>query len=136
MSGSTPDARRSWSSRTQDPRERRRGQRFRIKLEVEVTIASIGSQDDFRVFTTVDLSESGALLVTRQGPHPFTQSSILNVSFSLPDGSPKIVCLAKQARVGDGGKIGIRFVQIEDSDLATLRRFLSDLAERQPELKC
>ena len=118
-----------------DPRNRRRGQRIRIKIGLDVRVSTLGTRTEQR-FSTVDISESGALISSESFDRPFGSGAILQIRMVLGDGQKPIDCLAKETRVTEDRSLGIRFIHIEERDVARLQGYLVALAEKHPELKC
>jgi uncharacterized protein (TIGR02266 family) len=113
--------------------KRRRHIRTPVALLVQYRLNAF---EEFLTEYAVDLSASGMFVHTRQ---PAALGSMLEVQFSLKDGSKLIEGIGKVVRVvppgapGQTPGMGVEFVQFDEESSALIRRICGDSASlRRP----
>lgn len=117
----------------QSPRERRINKRYRVEVEVQVEVKSIGSQRPY-VFRTLNISRGGVFVICDTA-NPFSKQSILEVAvtLSLKDFQERIEFLGKVAHMQDKNGFGLKISQIDPEAYKKLEEFIELYAEEHPD---
>jgi hypothetical protein len=114
-------------------RERRKHERIRVRLETKVVARSLGSAVSYD-FVTHDVSGGGVFIRGANKEYPFKDQTLLEIWLMLrPEPQVAIDFLGKIAHTAGGG-FGIRIVQIEEKDQATLDKFIKELVDSGAEV--
>lgn len=114
-------------NRNPDPKERRRGTRLRVDIDVDYR-----SRDTYLFAYVTDISETGIFIRT---PTPEKPGTLLNLRFTPPgsgkplefEGQVAWVCEpGKFAGIGPG--MGVRFTSLDDEQRRALSTFLDRYA--------
>ena len=106
-------------------RERRRAFRVAIQLPVQIRVENSGALEGI----LLDLSEDGLDLLSAQ---PLCPSAIIVAQFTLPQGRVEIRVRGEVAWANPNGESGVRFLDLPESLLSTLREWVKATAPELP----
>lgn len=114
-------------------RERRVNKRYRVQVEVQVEVKSIGSQRPY-TFRTSNISKGGVFVIC-DAPNPFSKQSILEVSMilKLDQFEVSIEFMGKVAHMQDKNGFGLKISQIDPEAHKKLEEFLELYLQENPD---